>query len=123
VSSAHSTLSGFCRGRRDQLDHHRPAGERLGPPDLRYGSRRLDARALHALSAWQLGEIDRIIARSNWPPQRPSTVFRILALLTGDIAAGRPFPPQIEIARRRHRHESLVRKNLRAPGKLGYTFS
>jgi hypothetical protein len=68
----------------------------------------------------QFDEIDRIIARSNWPPPRPSTMFRILALVTGDIAAGRPFPRQIEIARRMHRHESLVRTNLRVLGKLRY---
>jgi DNA-binding IclR family transcriptional regulator len=65
-------------------------------------------------------EIDRIIARSDWPPPRPSTMFRILALVTGDIAAGRPFPRQIEIARHMHRHESLVHTNLVVLCKLGY---
>jgi hypothetical protein len=68
----------------------------------------------------QLDEVDRIIARSNWPTPRPSTMFRILALVTSDIAAGRPFPRQIEIARRMQRHESLVRTNLRLLGKLEY---
>jgi DNA-binding IclR family transcriptional regulator len=68
----------------------------------------------------QLDEIDQIIARSTWPPPRPSTMFRVLALVTGDIAAGRPFPRLIEIARRMHRHESLVHTNLLVLGKLGY---
>ena len=36
----------------------RPAGERLGPPVLRDGSRRLDAKSLHVLSAFaaELGD-------------------------------------------------------------------
>lgn len=65
-------------------------------------------------------EIDRIVARNHRPTPRPTTMFRVFALVMSELTAGRPFPRQVDIARRLERHVVVVQVNMRRLSEIGY---